>query len=232
MKKETKNLFLVSGILFLSFVLLLIAVLTIDVRPIGPLQSSIGLAGVNKFVFQQLGVNLSWYKTTDLLGMVAILTAAGFALLGVYQLITRKSIKAVDKDLFVLAGFYFAVILAYLLFEVFIVNYRPILVDGQLEASFPSSHTMLTLCIMSSAIVQFQKRVTNAPLKLVLTILSAVIMVATVSGRLLSGVHWFTDILGGVLLSAALIALYIASLKLLEAKQENALLSSVGNRNL
>ena len=41
-----------------------------------------------------------------------------------------------------------------------------------------------------------------------LQILCAVIIGVTVIGRLISGVHWFTDIIGGILISAALLALF------------------------
>lgn len=208
MKIKTKNTILKSIGLFVLFAVLIIMLKTVDVRPIGPQNSSVGLACINENVFQLFGVNLNWYYITDWLGLVAIFVALGFALLGLIQLIRRKSLAKVDKDIIALGGFYLIVILIYILFEVWVINYRPILLNASLEPSFPSSHTMIILCIMGSAILQFRQRIQNSTLKRILCGLSGAIIIITIVGRQISGVHWFTDILGGVLLGAALIYAY------------------------
>ena len=110
-----------------------------------------------------------------------------------------------------LGTFYIAVMAAYLLFEKFAVNYRPVLIDGFLEASYPSSTTLLTLCVMPTAMLQLSRRLRSGRLRsLVLAVLAAFTAFMVV-GRLLSGVHWLTDIVGGVLLSAAIVCLYAAA---------------------
>lgn len=210
MHKQQKKGYIFSGAFFLLFLLLILLLKTMDVRGIGPEGSQIGLAGLNESVFQTLGSSMTWYSITKWLGYIAILTAVFFALLGLLELVQRKSLARVDKDLIVLAGFYVLVMIFYVLFEVIVINYRPILMDGQLEASFPSSHTMLVTCIMGTAILQFHHRIKNELYRSFAEGVSALIIIVTVVGRLLSGVHWFTDILGGVLLSAALISLYYA----------------------
>lgn len=206
-----KKLLCVSGLLMVLFVILTGAVLVVDVQSIGPDGSSVGLASVNRYFAEHIGVNLIWYHITDWLGIIAICFALGFAFLGLIQFIIRKSIKKVDRQIIALGVFYVLVISIYILFEHMIVNYRPILMNGALEASYPSSHTILVLCIMSTAIIMFDYLLSGQKyLRIFLNVTAVLIMVVTVFGRLISGVHWFTDIIAGMILSAGLVLLFYA----------------------
>lgn len=151
---------------------------------------------------------MSLYTMTDWLGLVPLGVAMGFALLGLVQLIKRKHLREVDFSILVLGGFYLVVMAAYVLFEVFVVNYRPVLINGHLEASYPSSTTMLVMCVMPTAIMQLNARIKNYALRRCAAFVMAAFIVFMVIGRLLSGVHWVTDIVGGALLSAGLVMLY------------------------
>lgn len=208
MKKETKKNFGIAAILLGAFVVWTAAVQLVDVQPIGPQGSTVGFATVNSWVHNLTGVHMSLYTVTDWLGLVPIAFAIGFALLGLIQWVKRKHLRQVDFSILVLGGFYLLVMAAYVLFEVFVINYRPVLINGCLEASYPSSTTMLVLCVMPTTLMQLNARIKSQTLKRWIGFGITAFILFMVIGRLLSGVHWFTDIIGGALLSAGLVMLY------------------------
>ena len=191
-------------------VILIALVRLADVAPIGAQGTSIGLSHLNQFVFDLFGVNMLWYNITDWLGVAAVLTGFVFAVTGLVQLIKRRSLLKVDREILALGGLYIVVIGLYLFFENVIINYRPIIMPDNTspEASFPSSHTMLVCVIMGSAAMLINRYIRNKPLNRILRAVCYVIIGVTVVGRLIAGVHWFTDILGGILISVTLLSLY------------------------
>ena len=211
MKKENKPIFALGAGLLAAFGLWTLAVCLIDVQPIGPDGSAVGFAALNGFLHRLTGVHWWLYTLTDWLGLIPLAVAALFGLLGLCQLIRRKSLWKVDGSILVLGGFYVAVIAVFLLFEKCIVNYRPVLIEGVLEASYPSSTTLLTMCVMPTAALQLRSRIQNPGLRTALIAAIWLFTALMVLGRLISGVHWFTDIVGGALLSAGLVTLYRAA---------------------
>lgn len=199
-------------ILLAAFALFTAAVRLIDVRPIGPQGSAVGFASLNGAFHRLTGVHMELYVITDWLSLVPLALMLGFALLGLAQWIRRRSLLKVDRSILALGGFYVIVLAAYVLFEVFVVNCRPVLIDGRLEASYPSSTTMLVLCVMSTAMMQLKGRIRDSAFRRRVLTAMAVFAVFMVAARLLSGVHWLTDIVGGALLSAGLVALYAAAI--------------------
>ena len=194
--------------LLAAFALWTLAVCLVDVQAVGPEGSCVGMAGFNRLVHEGTGVHFSLYTVTDWLSLVPAGLCMGFAALGLVQWIRRRDIRKVDFDILALGGFYVAVLAAYLLFEKLAVNYRPVLIDGVLEASYPSSTTVLVLCVMTTAMMQFRARIRNGRLRRRVLAACAAFTAFMVIGRLISGVHWVTDIIGGGLLSAGLIMLY------------------------
>lgn len=182
----------------------------VDVKPIGPNATSVGFATLNRFFHELTGVNLQLYIITDWLGLIPIAAAFGFAILGVIQLIKRKSLWKVDFNILALGIFYIVVIIVYLFFEIFIINYRPTLINGYLEASYPSSTTMLVMSVMPTMAMQLNVRIKNIIARRCAIIAIMAFIAFMVIARLLSGVHWITDIIGGALLSAGLVILYEA----------------------
>ena len=179
-----------------------------DVQAIGPLGSSVGFAALNGFVHRLTGVHMTLYHITDWLGFVPLGFAFGFAILGLAQWIRRKDIRKVDRSILVLGGFYLVVIAAYLLFEAVVVNRRPVLINGYLEASYPSSTTLLTFTVMPTAILQLTGRIRNGCFRHWVKWVLVAFTAFMVAGRLISGVHWVTDIVGASLFSAGLVLVY------------------------
>ena len=210
MKKKSRRLFFLGASLLAAFVLWTVLVCFVDVQAIGPEGSSVGFATLNGCVHDFTGVNISLYVITDWLGLIPIGVAFGFAVLGLVQWIKRKSILKVERSILALGGFYIVVMAVYILFQMVVINYRPTLIDGYLEASYPSSTTMLVTCVMPTAMMQFRARIKNKVFSRCVMIAIAVFIVFMVIGRLVSGVHWITDIIGGALVSAAIVLMYYA----------------------
>ena len=194
------------------FAVLIVLVKTVDVQQIGPEGTSIGFAGINKTMNEATGLNMTLYKITEVLGLLALAVAGCFALLGLVQFIKRKSFAKVDPEIYALAGLYVVVLMLYVIFEKVIINYRPVIMPDEehVEASFPSSHTMLGFVIMGSTFIVIDKYIKNESICRLIRIVSILILIAIVFGRLFSGVHWLTDILGGVLISSALLFIFSA----------------------
>lgn len=193
------------------FALWTVLVRTVDLQIIGPQNTAVGLAGVNRWFHGQTGVNWGLYYLTDWLGLVPMGICVCFGGMGLFQWIRRGSILRVDRSILALGGFYLSVIGAFLLFELFPINYRPVLVDGVLEASYPSSTTLLTMCVLPAAALQLRARCQDGIWKTVVTNLIAAFTAFMVVARMISGVHWLTDIVGGLLLSGGLLFLYWAA---------------------
>lgn len=206
MKRNVK-LWVSAGLLLL-FVFWTVAVKSIDVAAIGPEESTVGFSGLNGFIHNLTGTNFILYTVTDWLGLVPIATCLGFAILGLCQMIKRKSISKVDRDILLLGGFYLVVTAVYILFEYVVINRRPILINGYLEVSYPSSTTMLVMCVMPTAMMQLDKRISNKIIKHCINTAILIFTIFMVSGRLISGVHWVTDIIGGALCSGGLVMMY------------------------
>ena len=210
MKK--RNL-IITILLLVSSIIFIVLLKRVDIKCDAVNNSCIGFATINQFIFDKIGVNMTWYTITDWLGIIPVLMSVVYAIIGLKQLMKRKSIKKVDKEILLLGVFYILVISIYILFEKCIINYRPILMNGFLEASFPSSHTLITICLCGSSIIVnnrlFKKKFTK-----MLNVIYLFIIIITIIGRLISGVHWFTDIIGGILISSFLLMLFYLILNL------------------
>jgi len=208
MKTKERKIFTLGVALIIAFVLWTLLIQKIDVKPLGVNGTNIGFATINTCFHAVTGVNMILYAITDWLGLVPVFVCMFFGGLGLLQLIKRKSLLKVDSDIILLGIYYVIVISGYLIFEMIPINYRPILIDGFMEASYPSSTTLLVLSVMPTLVFQANRRLKNTNFKKTIIIIAEIFTIFMVVGRLTSGVHWLTDIIGSVLLSTGLFCMY------------------------
>ena len=207
--KKKKELIL-GVILLVVFIIWTGLIQYVDVKPIGANNTDIGFSTLNSYFHQMTGVHMTLYTITDWLGLIPIFICVVFGGLGLVQLIKRKSLFKVDKDLILLGIYYFIVIMGYLIFEMIPINYRPILIDGRLEASYPSSTTLLVLSVMPTLLLQVKRRSTHILITKIVSVVTVLFSLFMVIVRLIAGVHWLTDIIGALILSAGLYYVYKA----------------------
>ena len=206
---KNKKIFIFSGFLFLLFIVFTVIVKVVDVHNIGPEGSVVGLATINNSFRNVLDYNETFYKISEILGYISLLIVVMYGVIGIKQLIERKNVFKVDRCILLLGMFYILLAIVYVIFEIVVINYRPVLLDG-LEASYPSSHTILSICVCMSSFMVSKKVFKNEKITNIFNIFTIILMILVVVTRLLSGVHWLTDIIGGVLLSLALCTLFDA----------------------
>lgn len=208
MKDRGKRYFFVGILLILAFAILTWVIQNVDVKPLGVNGTEIGLATLNCMLHKLCGTNMTLYTVTDWLGLVPISVTAAFGIVGLVQLLKRRNLFKVDGDILVLGIYYIAVAMLYIVFEKIHINYRPILINGYMESSYPSSTTLLVMCVMPTLTEQISRRCNIRALKAAVIIITVVFSLFMVIGRLISGVHWFTDILGSALISMGLFCVY------------------------
>jgi len=209
-KVKSKRELVIGICLLAAFALWTILVSAADVKSIGPDGSKVGLAALNGYVHEKIGVHLYLYDLTDVMSVIPLAEAACFGLLGLAQWIKRKSLTGVDRRLFLLGAYFAAVFVVFLVFELFPINYRPVLTEGILEASYPSSTTLLVLSVMPVSCVELSSYIKMRALRIAVKVFTTVFCTFMVTARLFSGVHWLTDIIGGIIISASLVMLYVA----------------------
>lgn len=207
MKTKGKKFLALGIILIFIFAVWTVLITTVDVQPVGINDTDIGFATLNCWFYRLTGINMMLYDITDWLGLVPLFVCFFFGFIGLCQMIKRKSLFKVDCDILILGLYYVTVILCYFVFEALPINYRPVLINNNMEGSYPSSTTLLVLSVMPTLGFQLKRRIKNNKIKAinVMIILFSVFMV---TGRLISGVHWLTDIIGSCISSAGLYMIY------------------------
>ena len=211
MKKKEKRLLFLGNVFIGVFIIWTLLIQKVDVQPLGVNGTNIGFSKINCWFHQLTGVHMEIYYITDWLGLVPVFICMIFSGIGFVQLLKRRSLLKVDYDIIFLGIYYVIVILGYLIFEMIPINYRPILIEGFLEVSYPSSTTLLVLCVMPTLMEQVNRRSESVIFKGIIKAFVICFCAFMVLGRLISGVHWLTDIIGSIMLSLGLFCIYKAS---------------------
>lgn len=206
-QRNKKSLSITIGF-FAAFIIYTILTMLVDVRPIGPEGSSVGFAAINGPVHDALPYSETFDKITDIIMYSSFLTVFVWGVVGVIQLVQKKSLKEVDSRLYVLLLFYVITVIIYVLFDKVPINYRPVILDEGLEPSYPSTHNLMTLAFFGFTIVNLKIMDIKKKSAKILIIGLGVLCVLMPVLRLLAGVHWLTDIIGGIILSIALVMAY------------------------
>lgn len=211
MKKNGKKLLIAGIIMMAAFALWTALIQIVDVQPVGQKGTDVGFASLNCWFHKLTGVHMAIYTVTDWLGLVPIFICMFFGGIGFVQLIKRRNLFQVDMDIILLGIYYIIVIFGYLIFEMIPINYRPILIEGFMEASYPSSTTLLVLSVMPTLSFQANRRIKNTVIKNIINIFVILFSLFMVVGRTIAGVHWLTDIIGSLILSTGLYLIYKSS---------------------
>ena len=208
MKERSKKLLFTGILLIVVFAIWTLLIQVVDVQPIGQNGTNIGFATFNIWFHELTGVHMTIYTMTDWMGLIPIFVCMIFGGIGLGQWIKRRSLLKVDRDILFLGIYYVIVIFGYLIFEMIPINYRPILIEGVMEASYPSSTTLLVLSVMPTLTFQMKRRMKNMTVCKMLSVLTILFSSFMVVGRWICGVHWFTDIIGSIILSTGLFFVY------------------------
>ena len=204
-----KKKYWLTIILGVMVIFLTVSLLFIDKKAVGPGGSEVGFATLNSSVFEKVGVSKTWDKVTDIALAAVIASGAVFAIYGLIQWIKNKKFSKIDWDIRMLGVVYAIMAVLYVLFEkLLVVNYRPVLENGVLEASFPSTHTMIAVTVGLTVALTLGKYVKNKAASRILAGVLIVMVLVIAAGRILAGMHWTTDVLGGLLYGATLVSLY------------------------
>ena len=216
--KESKKYLISSIILVLIAIIFTVLVKVIDKGAIGPNDTVVGFQAINDYIKNMFPFNNTLYKITKYAGFIPLIFGLYYAFIGFMQLVKKKSLKKVDSKIYLIAGFYIVVLILYVLFDKIAINYRPVIIDNELEPSYPSTHVLLAMCFCLSSVIISKYYMKKDTIRKIVNIATWILMLFIVVGRMMCGCHWFTDIVGGVLISLALLNIFNTILLKLEEK--------------
>lgn len=149
---------------------------------------------------------MQWGKITDIILIASFAILAVFAILGLYQWISRKSLRKVDKPLLWMLLPLALMAITYFVFDkILIWNTRP---NGSGEPSFPSTHTMVVATIFLCAAVILPYYIKSRTMRIIIDLLMLVLLVMVCVGRVAANMHWVSDVVGGLIFAVIFAAIY------------------------
>lgn len=175
---------------------------------------------MNDAIFNFFGENKTLDKISDVLLIAMLAIVAGFALSGLVQLIKRNKLKKVDSEILAMVPSLLLLVAVYFVFEkIWVLNYRPILINGIAEPSFPSTHTLIAVTVLGMTMMALPKYIKNRKQRILIDVLALIAMAAMAFLRVASGMHWMTDVLGGVIFGIDLVLVYGGALRIIKERR-------------
>ncbi|MBR0431578.1 phosphatase PAP2 family protein [Candidatus Saccharibacteria bacterium] len=218
MEKSYKKYFILAGVFAVISIIFTVLVTLIDVKLVGAGHTAVGFSAINDVIFRWLGTSTFWDKFSDYCLLFSIFIMLCFAAFGLFQWIKRKNLKKVDIDIFLLGGTYMLLFALYFIFDHIVINYRPVLEEGQLINSFPSSHIMCIIGVIATTIFELPRYIKSKTARVILTILLIIFMGVSAFARVASGMHWFTDVLAAIFFGLTIAFAFMGAQKYLTAK--------------
>lgn len=148
---------------------------------------------------------MKWDLISDVILVASIASLAVFVFLGIYQLFACKSLLKVDRRLLWMIFPLLLMAITYIIFDkLFVLNVRP---NGSGETSFPSTHVMVVATIFMLIAINLPYYIKSKAICILLDLAMLALLVLVCVGRVLSEMHWLSDVLGG--LAFALIFAFI-----------------------
>lgn len=194
-----KSLDIIISILWLILLIFTILVSFVDVKIFNVTNTKIGLYSLNK-IFLVNSINSNYINIiSNGIFLICLLVIILMLLLITFEYFKTKKINKNNLNFFI---HFLIMVLIWIIFDkILIINYRPILINGNIEGSYPSTHVMVSTFVLLFLSDQLKKIFKNDKIFYIISI--GLIIIQSIS-RILLTMHWFTDIIGGLLIGCLL----------------------------
>lgn len=206
MSKQKIGWWLTAVCCTILFLVLTVSLLLVDVQSAG--AQTVGWASLNFWWHDLISVQHGWHIVSNIVATVTLLALCAMVVWQFIIMLRGKSFRAFLKQWLAFDITVILLVLCYVLFQIVVVNYRPIMIDGMAEVSYPSSHILLFATLLPLIVCECWHNVPSKVWRRVIAVSALVLMVVGIVARALCGYHWLTDSVGALLLSAALVAWY------------------------